>query len=119
MFQDQVRNFVTSLVLFFFWLDRTFFNFCTSKLFCFFITLIFIIFYNRNRVNFIVIVLLLGRKIIYVIAPAISFFLKIVSFYFKSLKFLIILIFIFNHPHIHSPLILLPLNHMASETQNC
>ena len=65
----------------------------------FFVTLLFIIFSNRNRINSSIAVFLFWRKIISsAIAPVIRFFLEIVSCYFKiscyfKFAFLIILIF--------------------------
>ena len=51
------------------------------------------IFSNRDRINFIVIVFLIGRQMIFsAIAPVVSFFHKMVSCYFNILKLLVILI---------------------------
>ena len=58
--------------------------FCTGKSFRFFITLFFIIVYNRDRINFFFIVFLFGREIVLsAIAPFVIFSLKMFSVYFN------------------------------------
>ena len=85
----------------------------------FFITLLFIIFYNPYCNTFIIIFLMFGREIILsAISPVVSFLPEMVSCYFKTLEFLVILIFVFNHYRLHSRW-LLPLNHTAAKTHNC
>ena len=77
----------------------TFFRVLTGKLFHFFITLLFIIFSNCDRINFIIIFFLSGKQTFFAaIAPVISLLLEMVSCYFNLFKLLVILILIFNHP---------------------
>ena len=120
MFQDQVRNYVTEPGTNFLH-STVHLKFCTGKIFQFFlINLLFIIFSNRDRINCIIIVFMFGRQIIfYEISPVISFFLEMVSCYFKILKFLVIVILIFNHPHLHSCCLILPLHQTKSDTHHC
>ena len=60
--------------------------------FVFFITLLLIIFSNSNRINLTPIDFLFGRQIIFSdINPVTSFFLEMVSCYFKILKLIVIL----------------------------
>ena len=64
--------------------------FCTGKLFNIFITLLFIIFYNHDSINYVKIGLLFVRQIFFsAIAPVISFFLEMVNFNFKILDCLL------------------------------
>ena len=119
MFQDQVRNFVTSLELIFL-LKCTFFNLLYQYVVSFFNYLIFVIFSYRDCSNFIIIFFLFGRQIVFaVVAPVVSFFLKMVNFYFNILKLIVILILVFNHPCLHNICLLLIHYQMTSDTHPC
>ena len=116
MFQDYVRkvstilNFPALLYIF---------NFFTGKLFCFSITLIFIIFSNRDRINFIIIFFLFVTSNCSAIDPVISFSLEMLSCYFKMLKLLVILIWILNNPHIRYRCLFLPLHKIKEGICHC
>ena len=86
----------------------------------FFISSLFIILFNRDHINFIIVVFLFGREIIFsTIAPVISFFLDIVSCYFKILKLIIILILILSHPCLHSLCLIFPFHQITAYPNNC
>ena len=80
-----------------------------------FVTLLFVIFSNRDRIKFIIIVFLIFASI----DPVISFFLEMVSFYFKFLNFLLFWICIFSHTRLHSRYLILPIHQMAAWMHHC
>ena len=89
-------------------------------MFSFLITFLFIIFYNLDRIKLIILFFPFVRQQFFSdIAPVISFFLKMVSYSFNTLKLLVILTCIFNHPHIRCCCFLLPLRQMTAETHHC
>ena len=70
----------------------SFYVFCTCRLLYIFFTLFIIIFSNRDRMNFSIMVFLFGRqRKISAIAHVISFFLETVSCYFKHFWFCLLL----------------------------
>ena len=75
----------------FFSLDCNFLNFCSSKLFHFSVTLLFIVYYNRYLINFAIIIFLFGKRSFFYCCSCCQLLSQNKSSYFKILKLLVIL----------------------------